>query len=71
MYVFSLYKYLMLDAFTASYFNIKFDWYLTYTRRKYKQRDREYFFWIHQSPLLSQLDQGVDMISLWSMMSKN
>lgn len=64
-------KRMYLDAFTASYSNIKFDSYLTYTRQKYKQRDREYFFWIHQNPLLSQLDLGVDMISLWNMMSKN
>ncbi|XP_066160714.1 uncharacterized protein [Oryza sativa Japonica Group] len=39
--------------------------------KKYKPRDRGYFFWIHLRPLLSQSDLGVDMISLWNMMSKN
>jgi hypothetical protein len=61
----------VLEAFISSYYVISFNRKFIYIRQKYKPRDRGYFFWIHLRPLLSQSDLGVDMISLWNMMSKN
>lgn len=62
-------------AFTA---DVSFQCYLRFInlvhhfcRQRFKQRGREYCFWIHQNHQLNQYVLVAVMISLWNMMSKN